>query len=258
MFAASTIAPQCGTATADHHCVVPQPDHQRQCGCGAQVPALTDQYLYQHVQGSDLTAAHYSHFKRMLTRQLSSHWALDPRCSTEYCSKTSQDALRRCVIADSAACNSAQRPNQGRLTLLLGLPGSGKSLLLKALSGQAKKDKRLRIEGQVLYNQDNINTLCVERSAAYVDQVDNHLGALTVRETLNFSARCRWVTKTRSGVWDYAIESQQHMPCCAQTCCSGSSSASKSWASPQTQPWLHSWRRRSLQRARTCAPWHVV
>lgn len=89
---------------------------------------------------------------------------------------------------------------QGRLTLLLGLPGSGKSLLLKALSGQAKKDKRLCIEGQVLYNQDNINALCVERSAAYIDQVDNHIGTLTVRETLNFSARCRWVTKTRSGV----------------------------------------------------------
>lgn len=98
-------------------------------------------------------------------------------------------------------------PKQGRLTLLLGLPGSGKSLLLKALSGQAKKDKRLRIEGDVLYNQDNIKTLCVERSAAYVDQVDNHLGALTVRETLNFSARCRWVTKTRRGVCRCLLES---------------------------------------------------
>ena len=97
------------------------------------------------------------------------------------------------------------------MTLLLGLPGSGKSLLLKALSGQAKKDKRLRIEGQVLYNHDNINTLCVERSAAYVDQMDSHLGALTVRETLNFSARCRWVTKTRRGMWDgLAAKSTSH------------------------------------------------
>ena len=56
------------------------------------------------------------------------------------------------------------------MTLLLGLPGSGKSLLLKALSGQAK-DKRLRIEGDVLYNDRNIKSMHVQRSAAYIDQV---------------------------------------------------------------------------------------
>ena len=64
------------------------------------------------------------------------------------------------------ACTS-----QARLTLLLGLPGSGKSLLLKALAGQAKSDKRLRIEGDVMYNDRNIKSMYVQRSAAYIDQV---------------------------------------------------------------------------------------
>lgn len=39
---------------------------------------------------------------------------------------------------------------QGRLTLLLGPPGSGKSSLLKALSG--KLDRGLRLQGDVTYN----------------------------------------------------------------------------------------------------------
>ncbi len=57
------------------------------------------------------------------------------------------------------------------MTLMLGLPGSGKSLLLKTLAGQVNRDKRLHVEGEVMYNDHDINTFFVERSAAYVDQV---------------------------------------------------------------------------------------
>ncbi|KAL6842808.1 hypothetical protein ACP4OV_027652 [Aristida adscensionis] len=78
-----------------------------------------------------------------------------------------------------------------RMTLLLGPPGSGKTTLLLALAG--KLDKDLRVAGNVTYNGHGMNEFVPQRTAAYISQHDLHIGEMTVRETLAFSARCQGV-----------------------------------------------------------------
>ncbi|KAK7336923.1 hypothetical protein VNO77_17476 [Canavalia gladiata] len=78
-----------------------------------------------------------------------------------------------------------------RMTLLLGPPGSGKTTLLLALT--AKLDKQLKFSGKVTYNGHEMNEFVPQRTAAYVTQNDLHVGELTVRETLAFSARVQGV-----------------------------------------------------------------
>ncbi|KAL3528819.1 hypothetical protein ACH5RR_008141 [Cinchona calisaya] len=78
-----------------------------------------------------------------------------------------------------------------RLTLLLGPPSSGKTTLLLALAG--KLDPDLKVSGRVTYNGHDMNEFVPQRTAAYVSQHDLHIGEMTVRETLAFSARCQGV-----------------------------------------------------------------
>uniref|UniRef100_A0A0E0M6E0 ABC transporter domain-containing protein n=1 Tax=Oryza punctata TaxID=4537 RepID=A0A0E0M6E0_ORYPU len=77
----------------------------------------------------------------------------------------------------------------GRMTLLLGPPASGKSTLLLALAG--KLDSQLKKSGEVAYNGMTLDQFCVQRTSAYISQTDNHIGELTVRETLDFAAKCQ-------------------------------------------------------------------
>ncbi|VFQ72417.1 unnamed protein product [Cuscuta campestris] len=79
----------------------------------------------------------------------------------------------------------------GRMTLLLGPPGSGKTTLLLALAG--KLDRDLKVGGKVTYNGHELNEFVPQRTAAYISQHDLHIGEMTVRETLEFSARCQGV-----------------------------------------------------------------
>ncbi|XP_058749298.1 pleiotropic drug resistance protein 1-like [Vicia villosa] len=78
-----------------------------------------------------------------------------------------------------------------RLTLLLGPPSSGKTTLLLALAG--KLDPNLKFSGKVTYNGHEMNEFVPQRTSAYVDQYDLHVGEMTVRETLAFSARVQGV-----------------------------------------------------------------
>ncbi|MFS7986455.1 putative ABC-type sulfate transporter [Helianthus anomalus] len=77
----------------------------------------------------------------------------------------------------------------GRMTLLLGPPGCGKTTLLKALSGNL--DKPLKISGDVFYNGYKLEEFVPQRTAAYISQNDLHIPEMTVRETLDFSSRCQ-------------------------------------------------------------------
>lgn len=77
------------------------------------------------------------------------------------------------------------------MTLLLGPPGSGKTTLLLALAGRLDKD--LKVSGNVTYNGHGMEEFVPERTAAYISQHDLHIGEMTVRETLAFSARCQGV-----------------------------------------------------------------
>ncbi|KAK4359611.1 hypothetical protein RND71_021840 [Anisodus tanguticus] len=79
----------------------------------------------------------------------------------------------------------------GRMTLLLGPPGCGKTTLLLALAGKLNSD--VKVSGKVSYNGHVMDEFVVERTCAYISQEDVHLGQLTVRETLQFSATCQGV-----------------------------------------------------------------
>ncbi|XP_071733951.1 pleiotropic drug resistance protein 1-like [Rutidosis leptorrhynchoides] len=78
-----------------------------------------------------------------------------------------------------------------RMTLLLGPPSSGKTTLLLALAGSLAKE--LTSSGKVTYNGHELHEFVPERTSAYISQNDVHIGEMTVRETLAFSARCQGV-----------------------------------------------------------------
>nr|CAB3456843.1 unnamed protein product [Digitaria exilis] len=78
-----------------------------------------------------------------------------------------------------------------RMTLLLGPPGAGKTSLLLALAGTLPSS--LEVTGSITYNGHTMDEFEARRSAAYVSQHDLHMGELTVRETVNFSARCQGI-----------------------------------------------------------------
>ncbi|KAL8147902.1 hypothetical protein AgCh_005286 [Apium graveolens] len=78
-----------------------------------------------------------------------------------------------------------------RMTLLLGPPGCGKTTLLLALAG--KLDKSLKVTADISYNGYNLNEFNPHKTSAYISQYDRHISELTVRETLDFAARCQGV-----------------------------------------------------------------
>ncbi|KAK3135929.1 hypothetical protein QOZ80_5BG0425410 [Eleusine coracana subsp. coracana] len=77
-----------------------------------------------------------------------------------------------------------------RLTLLLGPPGCGKSTLLKALAGKTLSNV---VTGEIEYNGVKLDEFVPEKTAAYISQYDLHVPEMTVRETLDFSARFQGV-----------------------------------------------------------------
>nr|XP_017241624.1 PREDICTED: pleiotropic drug resistance protein 3-like isoform X1 [Daucus carota subsp. sativus] len=79
----------------------------------------------------------------------------------------------------------------GRMTLLLGPPGCGKTSLLKALSGNL--DKSLKCGGEISYNGYKLEEFVPQKTSAYINQYDLHIPEMTVRETLDFSARCQGI-----------------------------------------------------------------
>ncbi|KAL2454822.1 ABC transporter G family member 29 [Abeliophyllum distichum] len=78
-----------------------------------------------------------------------------------------------------------------RMTLLLGPPSCGKTTLLLALAG--KLDSSLRVKGDISYNGHGLKEFVPRKTSAYISQNDVHTGELTVRETLDFSARFQGV-----------------------------------------------------------------
>ncbi|XP_062165227.1 pleiotropic drug resistance protein 1-like [Alnus glutinosa] len=78
-----------------------------------------------------------------------------------------------------------------RMTLLLGPPSSGKTTFLLALAGRL--GSHLKSSGGVTYNGHGMSEFVPQRTSAYISQHDLHIGEMTVRETLAFSARCQGV-----------------------------------------------------------------
>ena len=77
------------------------------------------------------------------------------------------------------------------MPLLLGAPSSGKRTRLLALAG--KLDPSLARGGEVAYNGFPLDEFVPQKTAAYISQTDVHGGEMTVKETLDFSARCQGV-----------------------------------------------------------------
>ncbi|KAM7471773.1 hypothetical protein LguiA_009956 [Lonicera macranthoides] len=78
-----------------------------------------------------------------------------------------------------------------RMALLLGPPSSGKTTLLLALAG--KLDPSLKVRGEITYNGHGLKEFVPQKTSAYISQNDVHVGEMTVKETLDFSARCQGV-----------------------------------------------------------------
>lgn len=79
-----------------------------------------------------------------------------------------------------------------KMTLLIGPPGSGKSVLLKGLAGRLRPLGGAKMSGEVYYDGDNIKSgkFLVGKVADYVEQGDTHEAVLTVAETILFAWLC--------------------------------------------------------------------
>ncbi|GMF50034.1 unnamed protein product [Phytophthora fragariaefolia] len=77
----------------------------------------------------------------------------------------------------------------GTITLLLSQPGSGKSSLMKVLSGRFPLEKNVSVEGEITYNGERQEDLMkrLPQFVAYVTQRDTHFPTLIVKETLEFA-----------------------------------------------------------------------
>ncbi|POM65843.1 ATP-binding cassette (ABC) Superfamily [Phytophthora palmivora] len=106
-----------------------------------------------------------------------------------------------------------------RITLVLGQPGSGKSSLLKILSGRFPMDKTISLSGDITYNGKPRAELLarLSRFVGYTNQKDDHYPTLTVQETFEFAHRCcggvelePWVVEAlkncKGEQYDYALK----------------------------------------------------
>eukprot|EP00741_Cyanophora_paradoxa_P015483 tig00020902_g14946.t1 len=93
----------------------------------------------------------------------------------------------------------------GTLTLLLGGPRTGKSTLLKILSGRMTDMQTGKLGGQVLINGSKPDE-SYRRRVALVEQNDVHYPLLTVRETLRFAGSLRMPGDQDSDAIDRQID----------------------------------------------------
>ncbi|TXG46305.1 hypothetical protein EZV62_028185 [Acer yangbiense] len=113
------------------------------------------------------------------------------------CKKIAESALSFCgfILAQRTKLTILKNVSgiikPSRMTLLLAPPSSGKTTLLLALAG--KLDPSLKVGGPVTYNDYRLDEFVPQKTSAYVSQNDVHFGDLTVKETLDYSARFQGV-----------------------------------------------------------------
>ena len=50
-----------------------------------------------------------------------------------------------------------------------------------------------QVTGEISYNGYKVNEFVPQKTSAYISQYDLHISEMTVRETLDFSARCQGI-----------------------------------------------------------------
>ncbi|EEY55297.1 ATP-binding Cassette (ABC) Superfamily [Phytophthora infestans T30-4] len=83
------------------------------------------------------------------------------------------------------------------MTLVLGQPGSGKSSLMKLLSGRFPVSKSAKVEGEVTYN------------GISQESHDNHLPTLSVKETLGFAHACSGAELSKTDEQQFVLGSDE-------------------------------------------------
>ncbi|KAL7999149.1 putative AAA+ ATPase domain, pigment precursor permease/Protein ATP-binding cassette sub-family G [Plasmopara halstedii] len=78
----------------------------------------------------------------------------------------------------------------GSMTLILANPGAGKSSFLKALAGKLSNNLKTKVGGDILYSGLQGDKIDLTKLVGLVDQTDNHIPTLTVRETFKFADLC--------------------------------------------------------------------
>ncbi|BBN17690.1 protein MpABCG27 [Marchantia polymorpha subsp. ruderalis] len=84
----------------------------------------------------------------------------------------------------------------GTLTLILGPPGCGKSIMPQVLAGRHEGPPK-NLEGMLTYNGKNVSEINHHRLVTVVEPQDFHLPTLTVKETLQFANECTQYLKPK-------------------------------------------------------------
>ena len=75
----------------------------------------------------------------------------------------------------------------GEIMALMGPSGSGKTTLLNTLA--RRQEQKANVTGTILTDGTKLSQSSFRKASSYVEQEDALIGSLTVRETVNFSAR---------------------------------------------------------------------
>jgi ABC-type multidrug transport system ATPase subunit len=82
----------------------------------------------------------------------------------------------------------------GKMYLVLGPPGSGKSTFLRAIAGRLKVGKDATMAGSISYNgkrREEKTKFHIDNAIAFIDQLDRHAPRLSVDETFEFAYQCK-------------------------------------------------------------------
>ncbi|EQC40473.1 hypothetical protein SDRG_02366 [Saprolegnia diclina VS20] len=100
------------------------------------------------------------------------------------------------------------------MTLVLGQPSSGKSSLMKYLSGRFNLTKNISVGGELTYNGTPLPAVAhtLPQISSYMSQRDFHYPTLTVKETLEFAHACSGGAAVPQRQAQYVVDATTSVP----------------------------------------------